>query len=67
MVYFLKNKRDWERRKGKAIIKIEKDRMGERKEDDERKKERGMRNINGVREERSRKPMETEKTVKRKE
>jgi hypothetical protein len=36
----------------------DKDRMMGRKEDDERKKERGMRNINGVREEIARKPLE---------
>ncbi len=66
MVYFLKNKRGWERRKGKAIIKKEKDWMRGRKEDDEGKKERGMRNIKCVGEERARKPLETEKAVKRK-
>ncbi len=54
------------RRKGTSIIKIVKARMSGRKEDDERKKERGMRNMKFVREERARKPMETEKAVKRK-
>jgi hypothetical protein len=40
--------------------------MRGRKEDDEIKKERGMRNVKYVGEERARKPVETEKTVKRK-
>jgi hypothetical protein len=40
--------------------------MGGRKEDDERKKERGMRNMKFAGEDRARKPMETEKAAKRK-
>jgi hypothetical protein len=40
--------------------------MRGRKEDNDRKKERGMRNMQCVGEERARKPLETEKAVKRK-